>query len=152
MWSNGGMSKTNVLKTTPYTKYNLKRWMQSAQISSIGRHGTHSGLETNTNPHGWSRAGGMASGSVELDIYSWINKSLQDMLRLGNMRRHDVKGRSSTFVQLKSLAACCSKVYLRRHDVKGRSSTFAQLKYLAACCSEKFADFIIYLVYRRQAL
>jgi hypothetical protein len=33
------------------------------------------------------------------------------MSRLGNMRRHDVKGRSFTLAQLKSLAACCSEVY-----------------------------------------
>jgi hypothetical protein len=85
--------------------------MQSAQILSIGRHSTLSGLETNKTPHGWSRAGGMAAGSVELDIYSWIKTGLQDMSRLGNMRRHDVKGRSFTFAQLKSLAACCSEVY-----------------------------------------
>jgi len=53
----------------------------------------------------------MAAGSVELDIYSWIKRGLQDMSRLRNMRRHDVKGRTFTFAQLKSLAACCSEVY-----------------------------------------
>jgi len=51
------------------------------------------------------------AGSVELDIYLCVKRGLQDMSRLGNMRRHDVKGRSFTFAQLKSLAACCSEVY-----------------------------------------
>jgi len=82
-------------------------------------------LETNKTPHGWSRAGGMAGWVCRIGHISMGQKGLARYVKAGQHEK-----------------TCC----------QGQEFHFCSIKNPWQLVAAKFTDFIIYLVYGRQAL